>query len=58
MHNSKLSKDLKNGIETLIGQVVFKLWIKTVNMLCGSITQNLLACLNADAILSSLENLL
>ena len=26
---SKVSKELKNGIEILIGQVVFKLWIKT-----------------------------
>ena len=27
---SKLSKELKNGIEILVGQEVFKLWIKTV----------------------------
>ena len=25
---SKLSKEVKNGIETLVGQAVFKLWIK------------------------------
>ena len=38
---SKLSKELKNGIEILVGQVFFffKLWIKTVKMLFGSITQ-------------------
>ena len=36
---SKLSKELKNGIEILVGQVVIKLWIKTVKMLFGSITQ-------------------
>ena len=39
MHlNSKLFKELRNGIEILVGQVVFKLWIKTVKMLFGSIT--------------------
>ena len=32
-------KELKNGIEILVGQVVFKLWIKTVKILFGSITQ-------------------
>ena len=47
---SKLSKKLKNGIEILVGQVVFKLWIKTVKMLFGSITQKHLAYLNFDAI--------
>ena len=30
---SKLSKELKNGIEILIGQAVFKLWIKTVKIM-------------------------
>ena len=30
---SKLSKELKNGIEILVGQIVFKLWIKTVKIL-------------------------
>ena len=39
---SKLPKKLKNGIEILVGQAVFKLWIKTVKMLFGSITQELL----------------
>ena len=29
---SKLSKELKNGIEILVGQAAFKLWIKTVKM--------------------------
>ena len=27
---NKLSNKLKNGIEILVGQAVFKLWIKTV----------------------------
>ena len=35
---SKLFKELKNGIKILVGQAVFKLWIKTVKMF-GSITQ-------------------
>ena len=33
---SKLSKELKNaknGIEILVGQVVFKMWIKTVKIM-------------------------
>ena len=34
-----MSKELKNGTEILVGQAVFKLWIKTVKMLLGSITQ-------------------
>ena len=38
----KLFKELKNGIEILVGQAVFQLWIKTVKMLFGSITQELL----------------
>ena len=37
--HSKLFKELKNGIEILVGQAVFKLWIKTVKILFGSITQ-------------------
>ena len=36
---SKLSKELKNGIEILVGQAVFKLWIKTVKIVFWSITQ-------------------
>ena len=28
--SSKLSKELKNGFDILVDQVVFKLWIKTV----------------------------
>ena len=36
---SKFSKKLINGIEILVGQAVFKLWIKTVKMMFGSITQ-------------------
>ena len=35
----KLPKELKNGIEILVGRKVFKLWIKTIKMLFGSITQ-------------------
>ena len=49
MH-SKLSKELKNGIEILVGQAIFKLWIKTFKMLFGSITQEPLSYLNFDAI--------
>ena len=34
MHlKSKLSKELKNEIEILVGQEVFKLWIETVKIL-------------------------
>ena len=33
------SKELKYGIEILVGQAVFQLWIKAVKMLLGSITQ-------------------
>ena len=42
--HSKLSKELKNGIEIWVGlgQAVFKLWIKTVKIWFGSITQELL----------------
>ena len=36
---SKLSKELKNGIEILVGQAVFKFKIKTFKMLFGSITE-------------------
>ena len=34
-----MSKELENGIEILVGQAVFKLWIKTFKILFGSITQ-------------------
>ena len=40
---SKLFKELKNDIEILVGQVVFKIWIKTFKMLFGSTTQELLS---------------
>ena len=30
---SKLFKELKNGIEIVVGQAAFKLWIKTVEIL-------------------------
>ena len=46
---SKLSKELKNVIESLVGQAVFKLWIKTVKTLFWSITQEPLSFLNFDA---------
>ena len=36
---SKLPKELKNGIEILAGQAFFKLWIKAIKMLFGSIIQ-------------------
>ena len=35
---SKLSKKPKNGIEILVGQAMFKLWIKTVKILLWPIT--------------------
>ena len=35
----ELFKELKNGIEILVGRAVFKLLIKTVTMLLGSMTQ-------------------
>ena len=47
---SKLSKELKNGIEILVGQVVYKLWINIFNLFFGSITQEPLDLLNVDAI--------
>ena len=34
-----MSKELKNGNEILVGQAVFKFWIKTVKILSGSTTQ-------------------
>ena len=36
---SKFSKELKNGIESLVGQTVFKVWIKTFKIMFGSVTQ-------------------
>ena len=36
------AEELKNGIEILVDQAVFKLWIKTVKILFWSITQELL----------------
>ena len=51
MHASerKLSKELKNGIEILVGHVVLKLWIKTVKTMFRSL-KNRLAYLNLNAI--------
>ena len=54
---SKLAKKLKKGIEILVGQVVFKLWIKTVRMLFGSITQEPLGLPNFYAIFEFLGKL-
>ena len=54
---SKLPKKLKNGIEILVGQAVFKLWIKTVKMLFGSITQEPLGLPNFHAIFEFLGQL-
>ena len=36
---SNLSKELKNDIKILVGQAVLRLWIETVKMMIGSITQ-------------------
>ena len=35
----QISKELKNSIDILVDQVVFKLWIKTVKILFWPITQ-------------------
>ena len=40
---SKLSKELKDGIEISVDQLVFKLKIKTVKILLESVTQKLLS---------------
>ena len=58
LKNSKLFKELNNGTEILVGQAVFTLWIKTVKILFGSITQEPLGLPNFDAIFSSWDNLL
>ena len=42
---SKLSKELKHGIEICVGQAVFKLWIKTVKIVFWSINQEPLGLL-------------
>ena len=36
--DSKFSKELKNAIEILVGEVLFKLWIKTVKIMFWSRT--------------------
>ena len=41
------------GIKILVGQAVFKLWIKTVKIMFGSVLKNRLAYLNFGAFLSS-----
>ena len=47
----KLFKELKNGIEVLVGQALFKLQIKTVKMLfLDQQLKNRLAYLNFNAI--------
>ena len=40
----------RNGAEILVGQAVFKLWIKTVKIMFSSITQEPLDLLNFNAI--------
>ena len=42
---SKLPKELKNDIELLAGQAIFKLWIKTFKILFWSIILELLGLL-------------
>ena len=42
---SKLSKELKNYIEILVGQTALKLWIKRIKILLWPKTQDLLAIL-------------
>ena len=49
---SKLSKELKYGIEILVGQAVLKLWTETVKLMFWPITRTYL---NFDAIFESLE---
>ena len=55
---SKLYKELKNSIETYVGQMVLKLWIKTYKILFWSITQEPLGLLNFNAVFEFLDNLL
>ena len=55
---SRLFKEFKMALKFLVSQAVFKLWIKTVKMLFGSITQEPLGLPIFDAILSSSDNLL
>ena len=42
--------ELKHGIEILVGQVLFKLWIKAIKIMFCSITQELLVLLKFNAI--------
>ena len=52
------SKELKNGIEILVQQVIFKLWIETVKIIFWSITQEPLGLLKIlMTFLSFLDNL-
>ena len=46
---TKLSKEMKNEIEILVGPAVFKLWIEIVKILFWSIPQELLGLLNFNA---------
>ena len=41
-----MSKEPNNGIEILVGQAAFKLWIKIVKIMFGPITQELLDLTN------------
>ena len=55
----ELSKELKNGIENLVGQAVFELQIKTVKMLlCINNSRTAWPTLILMLFLSSLDNLL
>ena len=55
----ELSKELKNGIEILVGQAVFELQIKTVKMLlCINSSRTAWPTLILMLFLSSLDNLL
>ena len=54
----KIVQEIKNGIEILVGQVVFKLWFKTVKIMFWSITQEQIGLLKFNAIFESLDNLL
>ena len=49
-HKAKSSKELKNGIEILVGQVVFMLWIKTVKIFFWLINKEPLVYLNINVI--------
>ena len=47
MHLKPIVQETQNGIEILVDQVVFKLWIKTVKTLFWTITQEPLGLLKS-----------